>query len=295
MSKRVALVLSSGGARGVAHIGVIDALLEDGYEITAISGSSMGAVVGGVYAAGKLPEFKKWICELDKMEVFKLVDFTLSTQGFIRGERVFNEMKKFIDVRNIEELEIPFSAVAVDINTRQEVVFKTGDLFQALRASAAIPSVLKPSIFDGYQLVDGGVLNPIPIDAVDRANADLLVVSDVNATINYSPTVEKKVEPKAKSQQLFEQFINKWTELMPSGDARPSTKKTIKLSYFDLMTRSINLMQDKISAHTIATHNPDILINVSREICSTFEFYRSKELIEAGKEAYQKTKQKVSL
>ena len=279
--------MSSGGARGVAHIGVIEALLEDGYEITSIAGCSMGAVVGGVYAAGKLEEFKKWMCELDKMEVFKLVDFTLSTQGFIRGERVFNEMKKFIDVRNIEELSIPFSAVAVDIITNKEVVFDSGDLFQAIRASAAIPSVLKPSTYQGGELVDGGVLNPIPVNIVDQSNADLLVVSDVNARIPYTSPTPHKEEKKGKPQQMFNQFIQKWNELMPSSEQKTTQKKEVKLSYFDLMTRSINLMQDKISAHTIEEHQPDILINVSRDACSTFEFYRSQELIEAGRRAYR--------
>ena len=163
MSKSVALVLSSGGARGVAHIGVIEGLLEGGYKIESISGSSMGAVVGAVYAAGKLPNFKEWISNLDKIDVFKLMDFTLSTQGFVRGEKVFNELKKFIGDRNIEDLSIPISIIATDIVGKKEVVFQKGELFTALRASAAIPSVLKPSIIDGIELVDGGLYNPIPI------------------------------------------------------------------------------------------------------------------------------------
>lgn len=296
MSKKVALVLSSGGARGLAHIGVIEGLVADGYQITSIAGSSIGAVVGGVYAAGKLPELKQWLAELDKLEVFKLVDFTLSKQGFIRGERVFDEMKKFVEVRQIEELSIPFSAVAVDILNNKEVVFSSGDLFEAIRASAAIPSVLKPSIFEGGELVDGGVLNPIPINAVDRTNADLLVVSDVNASIPYHSPLPPPVVKKGKHQILFDQFIKKWDELMPTKTENVVSKKQEpKLSYFDLMTRSIDLMQDKISSNTIEKHTPDILINVSRDACSTFEFYRSKELIEAGKRAYMKAIDKIEL
>ena len=120
VSKSVALVLSSGGARGVAHMGGIEALLEEGYTITSIAGSSMGAVVGGVYAAGKFEEYKDWISNLDKLDVFKLLDFTLSTQGFVRGERVFKEMKKFIEDRDIEDLTLPFAAVATDIVNKKE-------------------------------------------------------------------------------------------------------------------------------------------------------------------------------
>ena len=189
-SKNVALVLSSGGARGMAHIGVIESLLENGYTITSISGSSMGAVVGGAYAAGQLEKYTNWLLQLDKLEVFKLIDFTLSAQGFIRGERVFNEMKKFISDRKIEELDIPFAAVAYDILNRKEVVFTEGSLYTGLRASAAIPNVLKPSSVDGAELVDGGICSPIPMDYVKRHRDDILVVSNVNASIPYEPPHE---------------------------------------------------------------------------------------------------------
>lgn len=287
MNKKVALVLSCGGARGIAHIGVIEGLLEQGYEISAIAGSSMGAVIGGVYAAGKLTEFKKWICELDKLEVFKLVDFTFSTQGFIRGERVFNEMKKFIGDHQIEGLRIPFVAIASDVVNKKEVVFDQGPLFKALRASAAIPSVLKPSIINGVELVDGGVVNPIPIDRVHREKGDLLVVSDVNAPIPYEyPKTLPPATPEKEGQYkaMLDQFIKKWNSLIPKKSENNNDVK--RLSYFELVTSSVNLMQDKLSFYAVQTHQPDLNVQISRDACTTFEFYKAKEMIEAGKQAF---------
>ncbi|WP_305038981.1 patatin-like phospholipase family protein [Fulvivirga maritima] len=279
MSKSVALVLSSGGARGVAHIGVIEALLEAGYEITSISGSSMGAVVGAVYAAGKLNEYKDWVCNFDKIDVFKLIDFTLSTQGFVRGDRVFNEMKKFIPDCNIEDLSIPFAAVATDIVNRREVVFTSGSVFGALRASAAIPSVMKPAVINDIELVDGGVLNPIPIDCVQRSNDDILVVSDVNAAIP-APVKNKQLDHKGR----FSPLVEKWNSFFPKV-----THKQRRLSYFDLIAKSGDLMQDRISEYILAQTKPEILVRISRETCGTFEFYRSNELIDCGKEEFLKS------
>lgn len=281
MKKTAALVLSSGGARGVAHIGVIEAVLEAGYEIKSISGSSMGAVVGGVYAAGKLPEFKEWVCNLDKIDVFKLMDFTLSTQGFVRGERVFNQMKSFIDDCNIEDLDIDFSAVATDIVNKKEVVFNSGSLFTALRASAAIPSVLKPSVINGVELVDGGVLNPIPIAYVKRSENDIVVVSDVNAAV---PCIKPDIQESLDDKGRFAPLIEKWNSIFPKNNNRVK-----RLSYFELVAKSVDLMQDRISEYIIEHSRPDIVVRISRETCSTFEFYKSKELIECGRQEFDKS------
>jgi NTE family protein len=179
--KDIALVLSSGGARGIAHIGVIEELLDRGYNITSISGTSMGAVVGGIYASGKFKEFKEWMCQLDKKEVFRLVDFSVSRSGIVKGDKVIEHMKKFIPDKNIEELEIPFCAIAVDIHKGEEVVFTKGSMFDAIRASISIPAVFKPAKINGVYYVDGGILNPLPLNRVDRKENDILVAVMVNA------------------------------------------------------------------------------------------------------------------
>ena len=281
MQKRVGLVLSSGGARGVAHIGVIEGLLEEGYEIAAISGSSMGAVIAGVYAAGKLQEFKDWIINLDKYDVFKLMDFTLSTQGFVRGERVFKEMRKFIGDCNIEDFDIPLSIVATDIVNKKEVVFNSGSLYTALRASAAIPSVLMPSILDGKELVDGGVLNPIPIDYINKEDVDWIVVSDVNANVPCT----MPSEPAPKPSRPLAEYLERWNNFFPEST------KVKRLSYFDLITCSVDLMQDRISDYIIAYHRPDVVVKISRDTCGTFAFYRSADVINYGKSEFKKALQ----
>lgn len=281
--KKVSLVLSSGGARGVAHIGVIEALEEHGYEIVSISGSSMGAVVGGVYAAGKLPEFREWVCQLDKMDVFKLMDFTFSTQGFVRGDKVFNEMKKFMGHLAIEDLSIPFRAVATDLERKCEVVFDKGDLYTALRASAAIPSVVKPSLQDERMLVDGGVINPVPVRHVKRFDGDLLVISDVNANV---PCIREE-EDKEEQRNLMP-WLEKWNALRNRNETRPGKKKVPSL--FDLLAGSIDLMQDRIADFMIEDARPDMLIRISRDTCSTFEFHRSPYLIRCG---YRETINKI--
>ncbi len=258
----------------MAHIGVIEGLLERGCEITSIAGSSMGAVIGAVYAAGKLPEFKEWITSLDRMDVFRLMDFTISGQGFVRGEKVYNEMAAFMGELNIEDLPIPFAAVATDITNRREVVFKKGNLYQALRASAAIPSVVKPVWLNGNQHVDGGVMNPIPIQHVARFQGDVLVVSDVNADLPVSP-IMKRAETNDGSR--WPSFLDnlKFTKEAESKDKG--------LSYFDLVARSVDLMQDRISDFIIQTMKPDLVIRISRYNCSTFEFHKSESLIDCGR------------
>jgi len=183
MKPLVTLVLSGGGARGFAHVGVIEELERQGYEIASVTGTSMGAMVGGIYADGALDAFRDWMLTLDKRKVFRLVDFTFSKAGLIKGDRVFNKMKDFIPDTPIEELRIPFAAVAVDLINSREVVFREGSLFEAIRASVSIPTVLTPVKTTDGILVDGGVLNNIPISHAPRVPGDLLVVANVNARI----------------------------------------------------------------------------------------------------------------
>ena len=181
MSKRVALVLGSGGARGYAHIGVIDELLARGYEIGCIAGCSMGAVVGGIYATGKLDEYREWTESLDYLDVLRLLDVSFRL-GAIRGEKVFGKIHEMLGEINIEQLPIPFTAVATDLTNQQEIWFQEGDLHQAMRASAAIPSLFTPVVQGNRILVDGGLLNPLPIVPVVASHCDLIVAVNLNAT-----------------------------------------------------------------------------------------------------------------
>jgi NTE family protein len=285
INKKVALVLSSGGARGVAHIGVIEALEELGYDIHAIAGCSIGAVVGGIYAAGKLPEFKEWLCNLDKVDLFKLFDFTLSSQGFVKGEKVFKELRNFIDDYEIEDLRIPFVCVAVDILTDEEVVFEKGSLFDAMRASAAIPSIVTPVRFGNRIMVDGGVLNPIPLNLIKRMNDDVLVCVDVNGKVKAQKNVSKRKPKEEKEyQNKVEEFAQKLWALWPKSQEEEEKKFGI----LELVTKSLDLMQDKLSDIILEKHQPDILVTVPRNTAGTFEFYKSADLIDFGKKLFLK-------
>ena len=211
--KNVALVLSGGGARGMAHIGVIEEILKNGYNITSISGTSIGSLIAGVYVSGKTDEFKDWVTQVSKFDVFKFMDFAISKNGFIKGEKIFNTLKKFILDTNIEDLPIPYVAVAVDIKNHKEVVFRTGPLRKAIRASVSIPTVLKPVYLNDLELVDGGVLNPLPIDCVKRNKGDLLIAVDLGVNIPYPITKTERVTVEQENNyKKTMEFINeKWS------------------------------------------------------------------------------------
>ncbi|QKK96423.1 alpha/beta hydrolase [Pseudomonas sp. 13159349] len=181
MSKRVALVLGSGGARGYAHIGVIEEIERRGYDIACIAGCSMGAVIGGIYAAGKLEDYRNWIESLDYLDVLRLVDVSFRL-GAIRGDKVFGQIRKIVGEINIEQLRIPYTAVAADLTNQQEIWFQEGCLHQAMRASAAIPSLFTPVMQGNRMLVDGGILNPLPIVPVVSSHCDLIIAINLNAT-----------------------------------------------------------------------------------------------------------------
>ncbi len=281
MNQKVALALGSGGARGIAHIGVIRKLIKNGFDITSIAGSSMGVLVGGVYACGKLDEYEAWMSSLNKMDVFYLVDFTLSTSGIIKADKVFKEIHKFIPDQQIEDLPVKFAAVATDLHHGKEIVITQGSLFDAIRASISIPLIIMPVLKNDTLFVDGGVVNPVPVNRVFRHDNDILIAVNVNALIPYQPT--ETVNPdwhfldKINSNKLKE-FQEKIISLFP-----PSKKE--KTGYFNLINETSGLMLSQILKLTFEMNPPDILIEVSRNVCGTFDFYKATELIELGKQA----------
>ena len=206
MSKRIALVLGSGGARGYAHIGVIEELEARGYEIACIAGCSMGAVVGGIYAAGKLNEYRDWTQSLDYLDVLRLLDVSFRL-GAIRGEKVFGKIREIVGEINIEDLSIPFTAVATDLTNQQEIWFQEGCLHQAMRASAAIPSLFTPVVQGKRMLVDGGLLNPLPIVPVVSSHCDLIVAVNLNSAnpLSYElPIIERPPALKGRIDLLMD-------------------------------------------------------------------------------------------
>jgi NTE family protein len=213
MKKRVALVLGSGGARGYAHIGVIEEIERRGYDIACIAGCSMGAVVGGIYAAGKLDDYRDWIESLDYLDVLRLVDVSFRL-GAIRGEKVFGQIRKIVGEINIEDLRIPYTAVATDLTNQQEIWFQEGCLHQAMRASAAIPSLFTPVMQGNRMLVDGGILNPLPIVPVVSSHCDLIIAVNLNSTNQRHYKLPVIQRPPAFKTR-FDSLINSLGSKMP--------------------------------------------------------------------------------
>ena len=277
--QKVALVLSGGAARGIAHIGVIEELENRGYEITSIAGTSMGSLVGGVYATGKLTELKEFLYTLDKSKVFRLLDFTLNKQGLIKGDKVLKKMKDYVPDMLIEDLPLPYAAVAVDLINKEEVVFRSGSLYHAIRASISIPTVFTPVKEENRPLVDGGLLNNLPLAYVDRREGDMMVAVHVNADIPHlkPETSKESVKKQALYQKKIKEFYN---HILPSSSTADE-----KLGYFSLITKSFELMTARMAEEKIKQFSPEVLINVSHESCNIYDFYKAEEQVEAGRRA----------
>lgn len=289
MRKKVSLVLSGGGARGIAHIGVIEELVNAGFEIFSVSGTSMGALVGGVFALGKMEACKNWLITLDKIKIFNLVDFTLSMQGLVKGDKVLNKMKDFVPDANIEDLPIYYTAVAADIINKTEVAFTKGSVFEAIRASIAIPTVFTPVRTESGLLVDGGVLNNIPVNHAKRLPDDILVVVNVNADIPVEKPDGSKRELQKKQtvyQKKIKEFYGQLQKIIPLSGQGES------IGYFNLITKTISLMTYHMSQMSLERYTPDIIINISRDSCGMYDFFKAEELVAIGHQAAKKSLEK---
>jgi NTE family protein len=284
MKKNVTLVLSGGGARGFAHIGAIEEIERMGYTITSIAGTSMGALVGGVYATGKLKEFKEWAYNLDKHDVFRLVDFSFSNQGLIKGDKVLRTMKKFIPDANIEDLNIKYTATAFDLVLNKEVVFNQGSLYYAIRASIAIPTVFTPVIAGNSLLVDGGVSNNVPISNAIRSDNDTLIAVYVNADIPLSEHYLNRLK-NSKKEVSRAKTISEIKRNLFKTDTGAGKKG---YNYFNLINSTIASATNCLANRIIKTNPPDILIEVSKKSCGTFDFFKAEELVETGRYATRK-------
>ncbi len=283
--KNVRLVLGSGGARGMAHIGVIEELEKEGFTIKEVVGCSMGAVVGGIYSAGYLQEYKHWLIGLSRLDVFRLLDFTFSSQGFVKGERVFKEIEKLIGDHQIENLKIPFIALAADVIKKREVRYTSGSLFKALRASIAIPTVFTPVIEGRSQLVDGGVLNPLPLNVIHPEPGDIIVAVNLNA--NVPIVINNIVVEENKEMAAYQKMMNAFRAQFLNNDSKVE-EKIEQFGFFDLLNKSFDMTQDRLTELMIDVHKPDIVVDISREACGVFEFYRANEIIEEGRKAFRK-------
>jgi len=310
---RVALSLGSGGARGYAHIGVIEALRARGYDIVGIAGSSMGALVGGLQAAGRLDEFADWAKSLTQRTILRLLDPSISAAGVLRAEKILDAVRDILGPVTIEQLPIPYTAVATDLLAGKSVWFQSGPLDEAIRASIAIPGVIAPHEVGGRLLADGGILDPLPMAPIAAVNADLTIA----VSLSGSEVIDRRdAEPGATAEWL-NRMVRSTTALLDTAAARslldrPTARAVLarfgadtwpeaddeepeadeidikgapevpKLGSFEVMNRTIDIAQAALARHTLAAYPPDLMIEVPRSTCRGLEFHRAAEVIGVG-------------
>ena len=351
--RTVALVLGSGGARGYAHIGAIEVLLERGYEIVAIAGCSMGALIGGIYATGRLQDYKDWVTGLGQFDVLKLLDISLSSPGAIRGEKIFSIVNDLIGDVRIEDLSLSYTAVATDLLAHKEIWFQEGPLHQAIRASVAIPSLLTPVLLGGRVLVDGGVLNPLPIIPTIASHADLIIAvnlsgedaqpfklveeesshrgnhseewlekirektarwfdldtwrslsgrsnghrnaveetaatpTEVETTSPPADQVSEEASDEGAKQDEEMTILDNNTQLVSASEdekSHPINWHQLGLGKFDIMNLTFETMQSALTQYKLAGYPPDVLIDIPKHACRSFDYHKAPEMIQMGRE-----------
>ncbi len=272
MDKNISLILSGGGARGIAHIGVIKYLEQNGYVIKEIGGTSMGSIVGAIYSSGKLNQFENFLKQLDAKRIIKLLDFSITRPGLITGKKIIEKIGEFLSEQNVENLKIPYFCIATDINSGKEIIWKKGNLKNAIHSSFAIPFVFTPVYVEEKILVDGGVVNNIPVNHVSR-NYPVVAVC-VNSSIKKDNKIEEILNTKTNNITIdkIEKYIQKFI---------PKKEKN-KMSYYKVLDEALHLLIEKNSLTNISNFNPDILINMPRDIAGTFDFLKAEKLIEIG-------------
>lgn len=320
--KRVALALSSGGPRGFAYIGAIEELLARGYKITSVAGSSIGSLVGGIYAAGRMEEFKQWLFTLDSWSLFTLMDISIASNHFVKGDKIIEALQEIVPNVNIEDLAIPYRAVATDLYTGEEVVFDEGDLFSAIRASISIPSLFRPVKYGLTTLIDGCVSNPLPISQLVRHEGDILMAFDVNDVdvdgINrrlLADHLEEQASQEFERQKMDEmqlmfhavkadkqaglmekikyagsRSIKIVKELLAYRDENSGNEKTeYGDTYYSLLDRSFSLMNHRLSEMALAMYKPEVVVKMPFDTYGDIADYaKGKEISEIGREMMRK-------
>ena len=314
--KNVALVLSSGGPRGFAYIGAIEALEEHGYTITSIAGTSIGSLVGGIYASGKLAEFKEWLYSLNAWEVFSLMDLSIGKNHFVKGERIIEAIMEIVPNVNIEDLPIPYRAVATDLYTGREVVFDHGPLFRAIRASISIPSLFRPVKYGLTTLIDGAIVNCLPLNRVERTEGDLLVAFDVNDVDEEEINLilhrehEARLMDKRFELEVHEELLDVIHDFKHDTDmslikrlkhAGSRSMEVLKdvfnyrrafneddsldygENYYDLLDRTFSLMNHKNTELMLELYKPDILVKMPFDSYGEISDYaKAREISDRG-------------
>jgi len=277
---RVALVLGSGGARGYAHIGAIAEVESRGHEVVAIAGSSMGALVGGLYAADALDDYATWARGLTQSQMLRLLDPKWSAGGAIAAERIFAKVGELVGDRLIEDLRIPFTAVATDLRARREVWFQRGPLLSAVRASIAIPGVITPVVMNGRLLADGGLMNPMPIEPTASAAADLTIAISLQGDRSAREQSTPAREPAEPTWR--DELVERVRRSVGREKEPPDPLEQVRIS--DVVGLSMDAMQGLVARYRMAGLPPDVLVTVPVSAARTLDFHRATAMIELGQQ-----------
>ena len=277
----IVLALGGGGARGLAQIGVIEVLQARGLYVEAVAGTSCGALVGGAFAAGKLAELRDWMLRTPRNQMLRLLDPGLGRPAMFTGNRLVRTLREVIGEPRIEELPIDFTAVAVDLQRQREVWLRHGDLWDAMRASFAIPGIFTPLSVGGMQLVDGGLLSPLPITATRLAGPHRVLAVDLNGAAPQARDVPVRDVEARYDESSARGPLGRWMERHLASDGVPPARHPLGL--MEVMARALDTMQERIARVQLALDPPEILIRIPRDACEFYEFWRASELIEIGR------------
>ena len=278
--KTVSLVLGSGGARGLAHIGVISELEATGYRIASIAGCSIGALIGGIYAAGKLDAYTEWVSDISKLDMVALLDLAWQNDGLVKGDKIINKLVDLVGDQRIEDLPIPFTAVATDITNGTEVWMSSGRLFDAVRASISLPLFFTPFEYRNAKLIDGGCLNPVPIAPTWRDETDLTIAVNLGG----EPEDDLPVDSEQRKEPVDKSTVHGWVTAVVD-ELKNSIKARTRPDFdaYDVANQAFDAMQGSIARHKLAAYPPDVTIEIPRNACGTLEFDRAREMIELGR------------
>lgn len=295
MNKKVALVLGSGGARGMAHIGAIEELEARGYEITSIAGCSIGSMIAGMYAAGKLQDAKEWFLQVDKQLIWKMVDFSWSKNSFVKGKRIIDELKTVVPDCRIEDMRIPCAIVAADFITTEEVLFRSGSLFDAVRASISIPIFFEPVQMGDRLLIDGGILNPLPLNRVQRHEGDVLVAMDISGKDSYVISADEGAHNHIQTALTMLEHhgfdvpdkVEKGIMLLDKAwEVRRKQRAedlTLNVNFFTLVDRMSDMQIQQNTMLSLQLTPPDVHAVMPQYAYTTFDFDRAEDIIEDGR------------
>ena len=277
--KTVSLVLGSGGARGLAHIGVIHWLEANGFKIESISGCSMGALIGGIYAAGKLDDFESWVRAITKVDIVTLLDLSWKKSGLVKGDKIINTLTELVGDVVIEDLPIKYTAVATDILNEKEVWMNSGRLFDAIRASISLPLFFTPFRYKDIDLIDGGVLNPVPIAPTFSDATDLTIAVNLGGKVD---NMEKIIIDNDSMSEIKSPFTEKITEFVKSFKDSAVNHISKEWGAYDIANQAFDAMQSTIARQKLAAYPADHFIEIARNACGILEFDLAPEMIELG-------------